>query len=128
MSSENSMLVPGQLIKPNIDQEYARYLVEERYGINVKSISELNAYDDRNYHVMCENRLLGSNPHMSEVAKDGYVLKIVNSLDSRKTDFIEAQHELLIFLDKMGFVCPIPVKQKDGSYYSMEILDKAGKL
>ncbi|XP_011496885.1 PREDICTED: hydroxylysine kinase [Ceratosolen solmsi marchali] len=127
MSPANNTIL-DQLIKPNVNEEYAKYLVEQRYGLKVKSISKLNAYDDRNYHVLCENRFHSSNPYIAMIAKDGYVLKIINSLDSRNTDFIEAQNELLLFLDKMGFICPVPVRQKDGSYYSMEMFDKEGPI
>ena len=112
------MLKPGQQIKASVSMDQARELVELRYGLTVQRIVELDAYDDRNYHVQCQ-------PEEGNV--HGYVLKIVNSLDSQKTGFVEAQNELLVFLGKRGIVCPTPVPQTDGAYYSVETLGKEGE-
>nr|CAD7439156.1 unnamed protein product [Timema bartmani] len=57
---------------------------------------------------------------------DGYVFKVMNSLDSQKHSFIEAQNELLMYLDSNGFNCPKPVKNVDGLYYSVEKLPQNG--
>lgn len=121
------MLKPGQQIKAKIDKESVSRLVELRYGLVVKNIVELDAYDDRNYRVVCEDRMPFGNPHVSAVAKHGYVVKIINTLDSQNTGLIDAQNELLCFLTKKGFKCPCPVKQKDGSYYSVEKLGDSGE-
>ncbi|OXU29563.1 hypothetical protein TSAR_012664 [Trichomalopsis sarcophagae] len=125
MCADANVLTPGQQIKAVLSEDEASRLVELRYGLQVKRIVELVAYDDCNYRVICEDRIC-DNPHVSEVSKDGYVLKIVNSLDSQKTGFFEAQNELLIFLSKKGFTCPVPVKQTDGSYYSVETIGENG--
>lgn len=129
MSSDGTdMLKPGQQIKAIIDKDSVSRLVELRYGLVVKSIVELDAYDDRNFRIICEDRMPFGNPHVSAVSKHGYVVKVINSLDSQNTGLIEAQNELLCFLIKKGFKCPCPVKQKDGSYHSVEKLgDAEGK-
>nr|CAD7202087.1 unnamed protein product [Timema douglasi] len=57
---------------------------------------------------------------------DGYVFKVMNSLDSQKHSFIEAQNELLMYLGSNGINCPKPVKNVDGLYYSVEQLPKNG--
>ena len=120
MSSED-LLKPGQLIKPAVTKENVIRIMEKLYGLNVSKITELNAYDDINYHVIC-NQTNFNNPYITEVSKDGYVLKIINSLDSKKTTMIEAQTELLLFLNTKGISCPLPVKCISGSYFSSENL------
>lgn len=129
MSSDSTsgMLKPGQVIKALIDKDSVSRLVELRYGLVVKSIVELDAYDDRNFRVICEDRMPFGNPYISHVAKHGYIVKVINSLDSQNTGLIEAQNELLCFLSKKGFKCPCPVKQKDGSYYWVEKIENSGE-
>ncbi|KAJ8683330.1 hypothetical protein QAD02_019122 [Eretmocerus hayati] len=119
--SDGSVLTPGQQIKATLNLHKAKSLVELRYGLAVRNIVELDAYDDRNYRVECDDEHC-SNPHLTNVSKYGYVLKIVNSLDSSKTGLIEAQTGLLLYLDKSGFTCPVPVQQIDGTYFSVESL------
>lgn len=125
--TEDTVLKPGQQIKAMVNLDDARRLVELYYGLPVKSITELTAYDDRNFHVLCEDKPVTNNPYVSSLSEDGYVLKIINSLDSKKTGFYQAQNELLLFLDKKGIICTIPVKQKDGSYHSLETFHNGGK-
>lgn len=48
-------LQPGAQIRPIISVEQARQLVEKLYGIQVLSIIELEAYDDKNYHIKVTN-------------------------------------------------------------------------
>lgn len=115
------LLTPGQVIKPILTLENAIGIVEKLYGLSVSKITELNAYDDKNYHIIC-NQQEFTNPHITEVSQDGYVLKIINSLDSKNTIMIEAQTELLLFLNKKGISCPLPVKCISGSYFSLQHL------
>ncbi|KAM8716119.1 hypothetical protein ACLKA7_003063 [Drosophila subpalustris] len=53
----------------------------------------------------------------------GYVLKILNALDSKKEDFVEAQNQLLLFLSKQQVQCPRPIPNARGKYYSVEQLN-----
>ncbi|CAB0034633.1 unnamed protein product [Trichogramma brassicae] len=124
MAEESYILKPGQLIKAQINEEDVKQLLKLRYGFEVSQITELDAYDDRNYRILCKTV---NNPHILSLAEDGYVLKIINSLDSQKIGFFEAQNELLVYLNKKNFVCPIPVKQINGSYYSVESIAPEGQ-
>lgn len=56
------------------------------YGLRVTQQTTLNSYDDVNIHVHVENN--ADSKFISDVAKDGYVLKVLNSVDSKKTSFI----------------------------------------
>lgn len=116
----DTLLIPGQHIRPSVTEETAVALLERLYGMRATSVRELNAYDDRNYHVLCDGT--PANPHAIGLERAGYVLKVINSLDSRKTDVIEAQTELMIFLNQRDVCCPLPVKNVSGAYFSLETL------
>lgn len=120
MEYNDTLLIPGQHIRPSVTEEMVVALLEQLYGMRVTSVRELNAYDDRNYHVVCDGT--PANPHAINLEKTGYVLKVINSLDSRKTDVIEAQTELMIFLNQRDICCPSPVKNVNGEYFSLETL------
>lgn len=115
------VLQPGQVIRPKVDKNVAVDLVQRMYGLKVKHIVELNAYDDKNFHVVCKEDF--DNPWISEVARDGYVLKVTNSLDSKKTSFVGGQTDLLIFLNENGISCPFPVKNLKNRFYSLEMFE-----
>lgn len=116
----DAVLKPGQRIRPASDEQTAAELLKKLYGLRATTIIQLNAYDDRNYHVICEES--HTNPHLAKIEKDGYVLKIINSLDSRKTQVIDAQTEMMIFLYHRKINCPLPIKNLKGTYYSLEQL------
>ncbi|XP_076279380.1 hydroxylysine kinase-like isoform X3 [Lasioglossum baleicum] len=120
MEVKEDVLKPGQRIRPPGSEHIVSVLLEKLYGLKVTKITELNAYDDRNFYIICEN--LHKNPHIDSVSEDGYVLKIVNSLDSRKSHVVDAQNEMLIFLNERHITCPLPVKNVNGEYYSFETL------
>ena len=66
-----------------MDCDKATQLVESMYGFSVVSISQLDSYDDRNFHVRVASRT-HSNPHVEQISPHGYVLKVTNSIDSLK--------------------------------------------
>ncbi|OAD54585.1 Aminoglycoside phosphotransferase domain-containing protein 1 [Eufriesea mexicana] len=124
MEKDNAILIPGQRIRPPGNNEIVLQLLTELYGLKSSSITELNAYDDRNYHVICEES--HTNPHITILNKHGYVLKIVNSLDSQKKHVIDAQNEMLIFLNEQSISCPLPVKTIHGLYHTLVKLNVDG--
>ena len=50
--------------------------------LQVVSMKEMNAYDDKNYHFRVSADV--DNPHIEEVSEHGYTLKVLNSLDTPK--------------------------------------------
>ncbi|XP_014205379.1 hydroxylysine kinase [Copidosoma floridanum] len=123
----DEVLSPGQQIKATLEIGEVLELLKTHYGIDTQTVVELDAYDDRNYRVELTSVSVADNPYiLDKVPKHGYILKIINSLDSKDTQFYEAQSELLVFLEEKGIVCPIPVKQRDGAYFSTVTL-KSGK-
>ncbi|KAJ8317412.1 hypothetical protein KUTeg_005316 [Tegillarca granosa] len=75
------LLEPGDIIKPLIPDETVPKLVRQLYGLNVETWKELDSYDDKNYHVIDGKET--NNPHVNEVWEHGYVLKILNTKDSK---------------------------------------------
>jgi len=82
-SAVPELLTPGQLIRPTVDCATAVRLVESLYGLAVLEVHQLDSYDDRNFHVRVSTDR-HSNPHVQQVSHHGYVLKIMNSIDSRR--------------------------------------------
>ena len=62
-------------------------IVGRLYGLHVTRFSELNSYDDLNLLVHV-NQTIWDNDNIPAVSSNGYVLKILNSLDSTKHKFI----------------------------------------
>ena len=76
-SSSSSLLEPGTVIKPQLDEAKAIELIERLYGLKTVngSVKELNSYDDRNFMFKAKDDDV-DNPHIDKVAGDGYLLKV----------------------------------------------------
>lgn len=112
-------LQPGRLIRPMVSMQLARQLVQDLYGLTANSIKELNSYDDRNFFVTVEQDYKHNNPFIEEISLQGYVLKILNSMDSRK-HHIDAEHKVQGLLSRHGINCPLPVLNVKGQDKSLE--------
>ncbi|GFG31655.1 hypothetical protein Cfor_10462 [Coptotermes formosanus] len=111
------MLHPGEDIRPHLSRQTAKALVHRLYGLKDVTIEELDGYDDKNYHVkICGDK------NTSCLWPHGYVLKVMNSLDSQNLPLVEAQTETALHLGAHGINCPQPVKNLSGKYYSLEEL------
>ncbi|KAL5280418.1 HYKK family protein [Megaselia abdita] len=118
----DSEIIPvGSDIKPKLTISEAEKLAERLYGIVVKDIKEIIAYDDRNF-IIQEDKII-KNPIITNNWPHGYVLKIVNAHDSKKTSLFEAQNEALIYLRNQKIECPNPVANVYGKYFSVEKLN-----
>uniref|UniRef100_A0A6M2DKX5 Hydroxylysine kinase n=1 Tax=Xenopsylla cheopis TaxID=163159 RepID=A0A6M2DKX5_XENCH len=123
--SDSNLLRPGVRIKPDIQEDQVRRIAERLYGISCLGVCELNAYDDRNFLIEADPNV--RNPIIPNDWTHGYVMKIMNSLDSKKTSFIEGQTELMLFLSNNGIKCPKPVKNVYGKYFTEETLSGEDK-
>ncbi|XP_059352974.1 hydroxylysine kinase-like [Daphnia carinata] len=97
MDKEGEILLkPGQQIKPYVPNEVVHQLARNLYNLEVVSIKELNSYDDKNFHITVKD-----NSHLPDV-KDacplGYIMKVLNSLDSKASNLIDAQNEMMLYL------------------------------
>ncbi|CAK1589391.1 unnamed protein product [Parnassius mnemosyne] len=114
------VLEPGTVIKPVIDHEEVKLLVERLYGISVLELTELNGYDDKNYKIIEDPNV--KNPLIVNHSPYGYVLKIMNSMDSQNLGVVEAQNEIMNYLTTRSVTCPKPVRNVFGHLYSLEII------
>ncbi|CAG5006901.1 unnamed protein product [Parnassius apollo] len=114
------VLEPGTVIKPVIDHEGVKLLVERLYGISVLELTELNGYDDKNYKIVEDPNV--KNPLIVNHSPYGYVLKITNSMDSQNLGVVEAQNEIMNFLITRSVTCPKPVRNVFGHLYSLEVI------
>lgn len=114
-------------IKPTVSKDDCRRMFFRLYGLQSCYFEELNGYDDKNFKITVDLSTNG-NQHIKNISATGYVLKILNSLDSRKEDFIEGQNSLLKYLANNGVKCPKPVKNINGNYYSMEKLSSGNHI
>jgi hydroxylysine kinase len=120
--TESEILKPGFKIKPDVTENDVKRLAARLYGITIKEISELISYDDRVYVIHPDSNV--KNPVLPNTCPDGYILKILNSLDSNKMGFVDAQNKLMLLLSSKGIVCPKPILNIHGNYYSVEVLGK----
>lgn len=97
------VLEPGAMIRPVIDHEGVKLLAERLYGISVLELTELAGYDDKNYRITEDPNV--KNPLIVDHSPHGYVLKIMNSMDSQNLSVVEAQNEIMNFLSEY-FVLP----------------------
>lgn len=112
------LLKPGSKIRPDLTADDVTNLAQRLYGITIEHKSELPAYDDRNYFLTADTRY--KNPIITQGSPHGYVLKVLNALDSKKLPFIDAQTKLLRFVADCGISCPKPVANVYGRNYSLE--------
>lgn len=97
--SEAQLLEPGVNIKPIVSLSEVKVFATNIYGLHCENVIELNGYDDKNFKLqVCESNV--DNPYIKTVCQDGYVLKIMNSLDSKNLAVVEAQNKLMSFLGK----------------------------
>ncbi|KAL0810682.1 hypothetical protein ABMA28_010012 [Loxostege sticticalis] len=118
MTDKINLLEPGKVIKPIIDHDGVRLLVERLYGISALELIELNGYDDKNYKIVEDPNV--KNPLITNPSPHGYVLKIMNSMDSQNVDVVEAQNEIMNFLATRSVTCPKPVRNVYGHLHSIE--------
>ncbi|KAJ0171650.1 hypothetical protein K1T71_012413 [Dendrolimus kikuchii] len=118
--SETRCLEPGAVIRPQIDHDGVRALAERLYGISVLELTELNGYDDKNYRITEDPNV--KNPLITAHCPDGYVLKILNSMDSQNAPYVDAQNELMNFLNARSVVCPKPIRNVFGHLHSLETI------
>ncbi|CAH2098522.1 unnamed protein product [Euphydryas editha] len=113
-----SILEPGKVIRPVIDHEGVKLLAERLYGISVLELVELNGYDDKNYKITEDPNM--KNPLIPNHSPHGYVLKIMNSIDSQNLNVVEAQNEIMNFLLERSVSCPKPIRNIFGHMFSVE--------
>uniref|UniRef100_A0A2C9KE41 Hydroxylysine kinase n=2 Tax=Biomphalaria glabrata TaxID=6526 RepID=A0A2C9KE41_BIOGL len=82
-------------------------IITDVYNLNVKVVQELTSYDDHNFYVQDVSVVSDNTTH-------GYVLKILNSLDSQNPDIIELQTQIMLHMKNVGYPTPGVIPCKDG--------------
>lgn len=93
--AQEFVLSPGENIKPEFSIDEVKVFLGEIFGLACLKIDELNGYDDKNYKVVAVGEEC-----LNDCLIDGFILKIMNSLDSRNLAFVEGCNALLQFLGK----------------------------
>ena len=89
--------------KPFVGRELAVKLAENLFDVqNAVVVREFDCYSDRAFHIKGSYSCSSTpQPKVSE-----FVLKILNSSDSKDTDFVDGENETIRFLRQHGFPCP----------------------
>ncbi|XP_074525200.1 hydroxylysine kinase-like [Halichoeres trimaculatus] len=96
--------------KPNFNQPQVDELVKRLFKLTPAEICSLPSYDDQNFYVA--------------VAEGGeYVLKIVNSEDSKNVGMIEVQTYAMTFLHQNGLPAQTALPTTSGKLMSLEEMD-----
>ncbi|KAM8888160.1 hydroxylysine kinase-like isoform 2-T2 [Synchiropus picturatus] len=100
----------GKAAQPNFSECQVIDLVKRLFHLTVVKAHPLPSYDDQNFYVS---------------AGDGaeYVLKIMNSEDSKNTDLIEVQTYAMSFLQQNGVPAQTAVLNLKGQLLSLEEMD-----
>ncbi|XP_011443139.3 hydroxylysine kinase [Magallana gigas] len=119
MSDQNDMMqAVGETIKPVVPMKHIPHLIKSLYGLTVESCKELDSYDDKNYHVVVTGQ--SENPYIKHPEENGYVLKILNKMQSKNPLFVEALHTLMNHVAKNGISVPHIMKNLKGEDISLE--------
>lgn len=102
--------------RPPVDTTFAEELAKKFYHFGkISYIKEMESYMDRNFYIRGERREnTCTNEDKSEQFSDNnaeegeYVLKILNSFDSKHEYFVSAENEAMLFLRERNFLCPLP--------------------
>ncbi|XP_067829440.1 hydroxylysine kinase-like [Heptranchias perlo] len=106
------------LIKPSLSEAQAVELVGQLYGLKVSSVQPLPSYDDQNFHILV-SETKGTGDH-----SNGYILKVLNTVDSQDADLVEVQTRVMTFLNKKGFPSPTTIPTVDGKIMSLETIEQ----
>lgn len=71
--------------RPVLSSDDVINVIARNYGLRVKQQTTLHSYDDINIHVLVEENVVCKS---GSSAAHGFVLKVLNSADSKKTKFI----------------------------------------
>uniref|UniRef100_UPI0037E9B115 hydroxylysine kinase isoform X1 n=2 Tax=Semicossyphus pulcher TaxID=241346 RepID=UPI0037E9B115 len=96
--------------KPNFSQSQVAELVKRLYKLTPSELRSLPSYDDQNFYV-------------AAVEGGEYVLKIMNSEDSKNSNLIEVQTYTMSFLHQNGLPAQTALPNTSGQLMSLEEMD-----
>ncbi|XP_067370122.1 hydroxylysine kinase-like isoform X1 [Channa argus] len=96
--------------KPNVSHSQVSEMVKRLFGLTALKIHSLPSYDDQNFYV-------------APMEGGEYVLKIMNSADSKNPALIEVQTYAMNFLHKNGLPTQTALSATSGQLMSLEEID-----
>ena len=119
--------------RPDVSKECAIRLASALFRISILEkckVEEMESFVDRNFYLqgVCEEKLLENDATLNMATRSiistvesprEYVLKVLNSVDSKEIGYVEAQNSAMLLLQEHGFKCSVPLKSKAGLYIEM---------
>ncbi|XP_030583530.1 hydroxylysine kinase [Archocentrus centrarchus] len=96
--------------KPNLSHSQASEIVKRLYRLTASAIQSLPSYDDQNFYV-------------APIEGGEYILKIMNSEDSKNVFLIEVQTYAMSFLQQNGIPAQTALPTASGELMSLEEID-----
>lgn len=97
-------------VKPNFSLAQATDVLRRLYGLTTSEVRPLPSYDDQNFYVLSSNN-------------NEYVLKILNSGDSKNPSLIEVQTYAMTYLQENGIPAQTAIPAVTGQLMNLEELD-----
>lgn len=94
-------------VQPDFSQSQVTEVTQRLFGLTLSKIQPLPSYDDQNFYVVTDGGV-------------EYVLKIMNSDDSKSIGVMEAQTYAMSFLRQNGLPTQTAVPTKAGQLMSLE--------
>ncbi|MCL4132682.1 UNVERIFIED_CONTAM: hypothetical protein GTU68_049946 [Idotea baltica] len=120
MEKTQDFLSFDQVVSPLMDENDVPSLVQRCYGLKTVYVKKLNGYDDKNYYIKVGQE--SENPHLKKTAKNGYILKVLNSETSKQQAIIEGQNSIMHFLSKNEVCVPMAQKDVNGQFLSKQVI------
>lgn len=103
----NAVIMPAKHAKPNFSQSQVVDIVKRLFSLTPSEIHSLPSYDDQNFYV-------------AAIEGGEYVLKIMNSEDSKDPTLIELQTHAMSFLRQNGIPAQTCLPTTSGQLMSLE--------
>ncbi|XP_052217995.1 hydroxylysine kinase-like [Dreissena polymorpha] len=78
---------PDDDIKPRLSAQQVPELVRRLYGLETSEVKSLPGYDDLNFYIRV-NLKVKDHPNIDDIYENGYVVKVLNSLQSASPEII----------------------------------------
>ncbi|KAK6185273.1 hypothetical protein SNE40_007541 [Patella caerulea] len=112
----------GEMIKPIVPEGTVEELLERVYGLKAVKVKSLNSYDDCNYAITVDENY--DNKYIKQLWPHGYLLKIVNTMDSKRPKMHEAHNLVMDHLRTGGVPTQKSVPDKKGEVMSYQKIYK----
>ena len=115
----------SDLRRPCVCPAFAGKLAEKFYNFKkITEIKEYGSYCDRNFYIRGQrSNSYSSHNYQTEAASEEgeYVLKILNSDDSKRGDFVDAENKAMKFLRERHFPCALVYTVDGGSDLKLHV-------